>query len=195
MGLRSYPGLVDMAKRASRRRSAGRYARAFYKALHEALAKEEKRTRSVGDKQALVHCIKNGINAAAAVLHEQFPSISPYRYQIPMEGFARGKAPDYAFTNGSRFYVIEQKSILRFNEFAEAFLQGLLAKKLGGEKVRYCTLFNYLHQPRVGFDKLCGLGDAVVVDHICILIPEPAYKDYSTEAVDGLFDDIVSWLR
>ncbi len=194
MALASWPGLTEKAVAAANSNNAGEYSRAFYGAVRDALRREEGVSRRGGDKQGLVGCIKQGMKAASEVLIAQAPQIRQCAYRIPVPGLSRGKSPDYCFTNGVRFYAIEQKSVLRFNEFAEVFLEGVLVKKKDGDQARFAALFNYLHQNRVAFDGLCCLDGKCIVDHICVLIPDPGYSAYSVDEVDLLFQDIRAWL-
>lgn len=194
MALAAWDGLIGLAKHASENPGTGRFARPFFSALHNALVREEKVERSIGDKQGLVSCIKAGMSAATAVLVAEHPSIRPCSYRIEVPGLPRGKSPDYGFTNGERFYLIEQKSVLRFNEFAQVFLEALLAHKKGGAAVRFAALFNYLHQDRQAFENLCKLDGQCLIQCICILIPEFSYTAYSPIEVEALFEDIATWL-
>lgn len=195
MALAAWDGLTALAESAAANPGTGRFARPFFAALHAALVREETLERGVSDKQALVGCIKAGMAAATEVLIAEHPRIQPCNYRIEVPGLPRGKSPDYGFTNGRRFYLIEQKSVLRFNEFAQVFLEALLAHKKGGESIRFAALFNYLHQERRAFEQLCELEGRCLVHRICVLIPEYSYTAYSPAEVEGLFEDIAGWLR
>ena len=137
MALAAWKGIIDLAAQATSDPTAGRFARPFFAALHEALVKEDGVQRGAGDKQGLVGCIKAGMAAATKVLVTEHPEIRPCSYRIEVPGLPRGKSPDYAYTNGQKYYLIEQKSVLRFNEFAQVFLEALLAQNKGGESVRF----------------------------------------------------------
>jgi hypothetical protein len=132
--------------------------------------------------------------AAIGLLTTEYPNIWPCSYRIEVPGLPRGKSPDYCLTNGQRVYLIEQKSVLRFNEFSQVFLEALLARRKGGDCVRFAALFNYLHQQRQAFEQLCEFEGQCLIHRICILIPDFSYTAYSPEEVEGLFEDIAGWL-
>lgn len=114
--------------------------------------------------------------AATEVLVAEHPNIRAYSYRIKVPGLPRGKSLDYGFTNGKRFYLIEQKSVLRFNEFAQVFLEATLAREQGGDNIHLAAPFNYLHQERSAFEQLCQWGNRHFIDRICALIPEYSYS-------------------
>jgi hypothetical protein len=195
VALPAWGGITALAAHAAANPGTGRFAPPFFTALHEALVREEGITRGKGDKQALVGCIKAAMAAASKVLFREYPQIQPCTYCIRVPGLPRGKSPDYAFRNGTRLYLIEQKSVLRFNEFSQVFLEAMLARRQDGQAMRFAGLFNYLHQQRTAFEQLCIMDGLCLVDRLCVLIPEYNYSAYSVQEVEGLFDDIVAWLR
>lgn len=194
MALASWPGLTEMAAKAAEDARSGRFSAPFFSALRERLVHEETIQRQRGDKQALPSCIKAAMNEAFRVLFHEHPGIKPCSVWIPVPGLPHGKNLDYGLTNGQRIYVIEQKSMLRFNEFAQVFLEALLVHRKDAERIRFAALFNYLHQKRSAFDQLCVYDGCCLIHHICVLIPDPAYTAYSTHEIEALFKDIVEWL-
>jgi hypothetical protein len=194
VALVAWEGLTELAAKAASNPESGPYAAPFFRAFHAALVHEETLERGIGDKQGLVGCIKAGMSAATDALVTRHPTIRTCSYRIEVPGLPRGKSPDYAFTNGDRFYLIEQKSVLRFNEFAQVFLEALLAHRKDAQRVRFAALFNYLHQERAAFERLCESDGRCLVHRICIVIPEHDYSACSPEEIEGLFEDIARWL-
>lgn len=195
MALKSWPGLIKMSKVASRKRGISSVSRDFYKSLNEALITESRKRRNAGDKQGLSDCIKKAMDSLIQHLTEQDNEIKSTSYLIRLPGFQRGKIPDYALQKGKKIYLIEQKSILRFNEFSQVFYEGLLARKFNGSlKIRFAGLFNYLHQDREPFEDLCVFERKRIIHHLCVLIPEKEYTEYSIDEVDKLYDSIKTWL-
>jgi hypothetical protein len=194
VALVAWEGITDLAAQAAANPGTGRFASPFFAALHDALVHEAGVERRSGDKQGLVTCIKAGMAAAVEVLVADHPAIRPCSYRIEVPGLPRGKCPDYAFTNGKREYLIEQKSVLRFNEFSQVFLEALLAHRKGGDGIRFAALFNYLHQKRQAFEQLCEFEGRRLIHRICVLIPDHSYTAYSPAEIEGLFQDIAEWL-
>lgn len=196
MALESWPRLVEMAEEATKKRNINKVSRDFYKSLSRALKMENKKRRNSGDKQGLSDCLKVAMVSLIKNLIQQDNNIKKVSYVIKIPGFNKGKFPDYALRKGNRIYLIEQKSILRFNEFSQVFYEALLARKFSGSfKIRFAGLFNYLHQSREPFENLCFFERKRIVHHICVLIPEIEYEKYSTVEVERLYSDIKSWLK
>lgn len=128
----------------------------------------------------------------------KYPDAESISYCIKVPGLPRGKFPDYAIRRENKIYLIEQKSILRFNEFSQVFFEALLAKKNGikGSRIRFVGLFNYLHQERKAFEKLCKIKRTSVIDRLFVLIPNISYDTgYDPQEIISLQKDIVTWLR
>jgi len=196
MALKSWPGLIKMSKTASRKRGISPVSRDFYKSLNKALIKESRKRRKPGDRQGLSDCIKRAMDSLIGHLIEQDDKITRTSYTIRLPGFQIGKVPDYALQKGKKIYLIEQKSILRFNEFSQAFYEGLLARKFNGSlKIRFAGLFNYLHQDREPFEGLCVFERKRIIHLLCVLIPDREYTEYSIGEVDRLYNSIKSWLN
>lgn len=192
--LRAYPDIDRLASQASRKRSSSRLSRTFYTALHQRLLLEDQRNTS--DQQALVRAIKDAMDVLAVQLNHDLAGIEPVRaYPIRVPGFARGKLPDYAFRKGNKVYLLEQKSILRFNEFAQVLVEAMLAKRHNGtHEIRFGALFHFHHQERSQYQPLCGDGTNTYIDHVCILVPSQWNSGYSGSEVDELYEDIRAWL-
>lgn len=194
MTLLSYGGLEELAGRAARRRKQSTVAKSFYRTLYAAIQAEVPRQRRIGDKQALVGCLRAAMDALLLCLQAEKPDIQRVNYRIPVAGL-HGKAPDYGVRRGARVYLVEQKSILRFNEFAQVAFEAMLAKThCPGDDIRFAGFFNYLHQSRSAFDNLCTFEGRRWVDHLCVLIPRIEYDDYSSEEVDALYEDMRAWV-
>ncbi len=195
MALKSWDGLYEMAAKAAVHRSAGKYSKAFFRALEKALKSEAKKRRKAGDKHGLSDCIKAGMRAASSVLIEKHPDIITTSFGIEIPGLSIKKWPDYAFRHEKRIFLIEQKSILRFNEFSQVFYEALLAKEHTKDlKVRFFGLFNYFHQDLGAFDSLCHFDKRPIVDGIVVLIPKREYVEYDIAKIDGLFGEIEGFL-
>jgi len=196
MALPSWPNLTKMAGKASRKKRINEVQRDFYKSLHTALKKEEKTKRKSSDKQGLANCLKKAMESLVEHLVDHDKSIEKVNYKIEVPDLPRGKFPDYALQKGNRIYLIEQKSILRFNEFSQVFFEALIARKFrGSEKIRFAGLFNFLHQEKKAFEKLCVFERKRIVHHLCILIPDIEYTEYSIEEVNNLFLDIKTFFK
>ena len=197
MTLKSYGGkkIVEMAERASRKQNISKVSKDFYKTLYEAFKKEQNKKRSPGDRHALRSCIAEAMNSLIQHLVEIDKNIKEITYKIEVPGLPRGKFPDYALQKGNKVYLIEQKSILQFNEFSQVFYEALLARQFKGSKrIYFAGLFNYLHQEREPFEMLCKFERKKIIHHLCVLIPEKEYTEYSTDEVDKLFNSIKNWL-
>jgi hypothetical protein len=197
MALPSWPNLTQMAGKASRKKGIKEVSKGFYKSLHIALKKEEKKKRNSGDKQGLANCLKSAMETLIEHLIDHDKNIERVKkYKIEVPDLPRGKFPDYALQKGNRIYLIEQKSILRFNEFSQVFFEALIARKYSGlKKIRFAGLFNYLHQEKKAFEKLCVFERKRIVHHLCILIPDIEYTEYSIDEVDNLFLDIKTFFK
>jgi hypothetical protein len=170
------------------------YAHAFYEAFKRQIKKEKNRQgkRSNGDRQAFSDCIKEGMAAAIRVLKQNYPLIEEApEYGINIEGLPQLKKADYAFRNQGRFYVIEQKSVLSFNDFAAASLEGLLAKRQDKGNVCIVALFSATKQKVSAFQSLCSVDGLQMLDRLFVLCPE---KKFSVKEVECMFLDIVDWL-
>jgi|GEM_PF-5815664 len=202
MSLKSYEGAEEVLKALPPEIIPLKpFAEAFYRGFREEVQRElvrerDGRTRSQGDRQALSDCIKAGMKEAGKVLTEKHPQIQrDIEYGIKIVGLPRLKKADYAFRCQDFRYVIEQKSNLRFNEFAEAALEGALAKQQDGEKIRFVGLFNGWHQNPEAFEKLT-LDGSVLLDRMFILGRDRSGEwKYSTGVIEDLFSDIVEFLQ
>lgn len=194
MSLKSYPGIKNKARNAMMRHGHNRFSKVFFSSFYKALSVEESTKRKPGDKHGLEGCIKTALTDAIDSFLLKNRSIRLYKSTIALPGFTRGKSPDFALTNDKKHYIIEQKSILRFNEFGEALAEGIVFHNEYGNKARFVTLFHYNHQPSEAYEPHTTVFGRKVIHKIFVLITDWD-NDYNIDVVKDIMKDIKTWFK
>jgi hypothetical protein len=194
LGLKSYPGIKNLAKSAKCGEGHNDYSKIFYSTFYKAISAEVDTSRKPGDKHGLESCIKTAMTATIKKILQKNGNIRFYKCTVPVPGLPRGKSPDFALTNGKRHYFIEQKSILRFNEFGEALTEGIIFHNEFGNNARFVTLFHYLHQPQNTFEHISKVFGRKIIHNIFVLINDWD-NGYEISVVKNLFNDMEKWLN
>ena len=194
MSLKSYPGIKSKAKNAIIGHGHNNYSRTFFSSFYKGISAEVGTKRKPGDKHGLEGCIKTALSDTINQFLKKNPNIRSYRCTVALPGFPRGKSPDFALTNGTKHYIIEQKSILRFNEFGEALAEGIVFYKKFGNKARFVTLFHYNHQPKAAYKSNTTVFGRKIIHKIFVLITDWD-NGYHIDVVKDVFRDMKAWFK
>jgi hypothetical protein len=192
MALKSYEGLAAHVL-AAQKQAKTEASRRFFHTLERAFRHRGVTGGRKPNRQALATGLAEAVRGLLdSIASESGATVTQPRIAIdPLLGIS--KFADYSIEKKGRRFLIEQKSILRGNEFGQIFYEGVLTKKFE-PKTRFAALFHYHHQNPDLFKSFHAFGTRIVIDHQYVLIPGPYERGYDPRVVDRLRSDILKCL-